>query len=148
MIHTGAIVAAGLSQALRTCRLRTMAQALPQRLRQARLRLGGRRRRRRAAFGAPIGGVLFALEEAATYWSQPLTWRTFFCALCSTLMLNVLLNRAGNQFGQISSDGLIASAVPQPDVAERLHNTPQLVHFPVFVLLGAGGASSAPPSSI
>ena len=47
-----------------------------------------------AAFGAPIGGSLFAYElsKPNTFWSFSLTWRVFFsCSIC-TFFLNIFKN--------------------------------------------------------
>lgn len=43
-----------------------------------------------AAFGAPIGGVLFALEDVSTAWSRELTWRSFFGCMISALTVNLI----------------------------------------------------------
>ena len=39
------------------------------------------------AFGAPVGGVLFSLEEVASYFPHKTMWRAFFCALIASIVL-------------------------------------------------------------
>lgn len=46
------------------------------------------------AFGAPIGGVLFSLEEVSYYFPLKTLWRSFFCALVAAFVL-----RSFNPFG-------------------------------------------------
>jgi H+/Cl- antiporter ClcA len=41
------------------------------------------------AFGSPIGGVLFALEEMSSQFTLKTMWRSFFCALVATVVLKV-----------------------------------------------------------
>lgn len=44
------------------------------------------------AFGAPIGGALFAYEMSTpnTFWTFNLLWRNFFCSACATFILGIL----------------------------------------------------------
>lgn len=43
------------------------------------------------AFGSPIGGVLFSLEEMSNYFPLKTLWRSYFCALVATAVLAVSL---------------------------------------------------------
>ena len=58
-----------------------------------------------AAFGAPVGGMLFALEEGASFWHPGLTWRSFFCAVCSAWTLSLLLCSKGMAAADDKVDG-------------------------------------------
>ena len=46
------------------------------------------------AFGAPVGGVLFAMEEISYYFPPKVLWRAFLCSLVAAITL-----RALNPFG-------------------------------------------------
>jgi chloride channel 3/4/5 len=41
------------------------------------------------AFGAPIGGVLFAYETLSSYFPPKTLWRSFFCAIVAELALKL-----------------------------------------------------------
>jgi chloride channel 7 len=47
-----------------------------------------------AAFGSPIGGVMFSWEEASTFWSRKVTWRCFLCTALAVLTLALLRRTA------------------------------------------------------
>jgi len=42
------------------------------------------------AFGAPIGGILFAIEEGSSYYSTGVLWRAFLSTCMGVIMLNSL----------------------------------------------------------
>jgi hypothetical protein len=91
MVHSGAVVAAGISQGkTRLGRLDTSFSKFSD-FRNDREKRDfvacGAAAGVTSAFGAPIGGVLFSLEEGASYWSTKLTWRAFFCAMTTLATL-------------------------------------------------------------
>ncbi len=65
-----------------------------------------------SAFGAPVGGLLFSMEEVSSFWNQKLSWQIFFCAMVSTFTTD-LFNSAftgfvyQGQFGLFKPDKYI-----------------------------------------
>ncbi|XP_057530466.1 chloride channel protein CLC-c-like [Amaranthus tricolor] len=61
-----------------------------------------------AAFRAPVGGVLFALEEVASWWRSALLWRTFFTTAVVAVVLRALIGFCRNSnCGLFGEGGLI-----------------------------------------
>lgn len=101
MIHLGALVGAGLSQ----LRSETLKIDLPlfNRFRNTEDRRNfisaGVAAGVASAFGAPVGGLLFSMEEVSSFWTTTLSWQIFFCCMVSTITTD-LFNSAisGLQF--------------------------------------------------
>lgn len=62
-----------------------------------------------AAFGAPIGGSLFAYEMSKpnTFWSFSLTWKVFFASTISAFFLSIYKELYHHQFPIIVSNSEI-----------------------------------------
>ncbi|XP_009302552.1 H(+)/Cl(-) exchange transporter 6 isoform X1 [Danio rerio] len=93
-----------------------------------------------AAFGAPIGGTLFSLEEGSSFWNQALTWKVLFCSMSATFTLNFF--RSGINFskwGSFQLPGLLNFGefkCPDGDKACHLWTA---VDLAFFVLMGVAG---------
>ncbi|XP_009596046.1 chloride channel protein CLC-b [Nicotiana tomentosiformis] len=61
-----------------------------------------------AAFRSPVGGVLFALEEVATWWRSALLWRTFFSTAVVVVILRAFIEYCKSGYcGLFGRGGLI-----------------------------------------
>ncbi|XP_075880015.1 H(+)/Cl(-) exchange transporter 7 isoform X1 [Nelusetta ayraudi] len=136
MIHSGAVVAAGVSQG-RSTSLKRDFKIFEYFRRDTEKRdfvSAGAAAGVSAAFGAPVGGVLFALEEGASFWNQMLTWRIFFASMVSTFTLNFFLSIYHQKTGDLSNPGLINFGRFEGDTV-----TYNLYEIPLFIAMGAIG---------
>lgn len=107
MIHMGALIGAGVSQ----FKSDTLNVGLPffERFRNSEDRRNfvsaGAAAGVAAAFGAPVGGLLFSMEEVSSFWNLKLSWQTFFCCMVATVT-NDLFNSAFYKFSYRGDFGL------------------------------------------
>uniref|UniRef100_T1J037 Chloride channel protein n=1 Tax=Strigamia maritima TaxID=126957 RepID=T1J037_STRMM len=112
MIHSGAVIAAGISQGRSTSFGKDFkVDKIFTHFRSDREKRdfvsGGAAAGVSAAFGAPVGGVLFSLEEGASFWNQELTWRIFFCSMMSTFTLSIILSAYYGKPAEFNYNGLL-----------------------------------------
>uniref|UniRef100_A0A0N4VDM2 Chloride channel protein n=1 Tax=Enterobius vermicularis TaxID=51028 RepID=A0A0N4VDM2_ENTVE len=134
MIHSGAVVAAGISQG--RCISLPLDFHVFEQFRNDREKRdfvsAGAAAGVAAAFGAPIGGVLFSLEEGASFWNQNLTWRMFFAAMISSFTVNLILSVFYGVSGFLSWTGLANFGV-----FENIEYN--IWEIPIFLFIGVMG---------
>lgn len=84
-----------------------------------------------AAFGASVGGVLFSLEEGASFWNQTLTWRIFFTSVVSKFFVNFLLSALKGHPGELEHPSLINMGT--------VDFTYTIYEVPIFAFMGCIG---------
>ena len=144
MIHLGSLVGAGLSQA----QSKTLNIKLPffERFRNSEDRRNfisaGAAAGIASAFGAPVGGLLFAMEEVSSFWSMSLSWQVLFCSMVSTFTTD-LFNSAftgfvyTGDFGQFKTDKYILFQIDSQIDLNILGIIPSIILGIIGGLLGS-----------
>ncbi len=86
-----------------------------------------------AAFGAPMGGVMFAFEEGASFWTAKLTWRCFFCCL-TTVSSVYIINSLPNMLRR-SNNGAMFSFGEFVNLSGEVTNY-NIWEFVMFLMVG------------
>nr|XP_033335693.1 H(+)/Cl(-) exchange transporter 7 [Megalopta genalis] len=134
MIHSGAVVAAGISQGKSTTFKKDFKifQYFREDHEKRDFVSGGAASGVSAAFGAPIGGVLFSIEEGTSFFNQSLTWRTFFASMITTFTLNIVLSTYHGRPGDLSYPGLLNLG--------KFETIPYKIYeIPLFMIMGTIG---------
>lgn len=145
MIHSGAIIGAGIPQfqSITFKKVKSKFDFFRTDRDKRDFVSGGAAAGVAAAFGAPIGGVLFSLEEGCSFWNQKLTWRTFFCSMSATFTLNFFLSGLDySAWGSFYSPGLINFGVFKCAEEEKTNGTCRLwtaIDLFIFILMGIIG---------
>ncbi|VDM48197.1 unnamed protein product [Toxocara canis] len=139
MIHSGAVIAAGISQG--RCISLPLDFHIFEEFRSDREKRdfvsAGAAAGVAAAFGAPLGGVLFSIEEGASFLNQTLTWRIFLAATISSFTVNFILSIFYGVSGFLSWNGLANFGVFE-------NSNYNIWEIPFFLLIGViGGLSGA-----
>lgn len=143
MIHAGAVIAAGISQGKSTTFRRDFGifKYFRDDHEKRDFVVGGSAAGVAAAFGAPLGGVLFSIEEAASFWNPLLIWKTMIASIISSFTLNVVLS-GYHGLKTFSFNGLFNFGQFQELPYEYFE-------LPLFVIMGMfGGAMGALWNSI
>jgi len=92
-----------------------------------------------AAFSAPLGGVLFAIEEGASWMNVTIMLRTFVCALTAALVQRLLTGGfESGKWGHLGSGGYPLEFGHLSDLEYSLWDLPFMaVEAILFGLLGA-----------
>lgn len=91
-----------------------------------------------SAFNAPIGGVLFVMEEASSHWHRSLTWRAIFTSMTSAYAIGFILSglSEGGSWGQLSKTGMFSFG----DFASSSSDYRWSIwELPAFIAVGALG---------
>ena len=89
-----------------------------------------------AAFGAPVGGVLFALEEGASFWNPQVLLQSLLCSSLSALTLNFFLGGFDSLgFGTLGALGVLTFGSYYESNTTSYH----LWELPLFLALGICG---------
>lgn len=85
-----------------------------------------------AAFGAPVGGVLFAIEEGATHWSTRIMLRTFVCCMSALLVVRFFLAGEETSWGEMGGSAPLSFGYFERSAYE-------VWELPLFALIGVIG---------